>query len=606
MILAAGMGRRLLGCNSGLPKCMISVNGEMLIDRMIRQIASCGITRVIVVVGYRASVLRSHLLAAFPSMDFIFVVNRLYQSTNNIYSLSLAAGFLRDDDSLILDSDVIVHDSVICSAVSDPRPDLAVVARYRPWMYGTMLTVDSLGNVISLVDPGEFCAADAPSYFKTVNIYRFSRGFSTRFYLPCLRDFMARVGRQAYYEQALASVLSLGSVSVAALDVSGCRWYEIDSPEDLRVAEVMFSPPADACRMIGRNYGGFWRFPDLLDFCYLVNPCFPPRNFIESLRTAVPDLLVSYPSGMRPLTWLVAEAMHVSPAFVCPGNGASELIEVLMSRLPGPIAVLTPTFEEYINRCPEKVVEIPVDLAAPSALSGMPRLSSGDLRCVILQNPVNPTGHSFSRDDLLRMLSLWHSKGITAVVDESFIDFADDPGALSLFSDGILSRFPNLVLIKSLSKCYGVPGLRLGVLATSCKDLLSAVRGEVAIWNINSFAEYFLQTFSRYEDTYWQSLVAFRSYRSSFFEALASVDGVTPLPSQGNFILIRFDSAAPGLDVAARLAEKNILVKDCRGKRGFPPGEYCVRVAVRTPSENGLLVSALRQLSAEGLLTVAN
>ncbi|MDE6826065.1 MAG: aminotransferase class I/II-fold pyridoxal phosphate-dependent enzyme, partial [Paramuribaculum sp.] len=549
VILAAGMGRRLLGSNDGLPKCMISVNGERLIDRIIRQLVSCAVKRFVVIVGYKASTLRAHLLSAFPDLEFIFVENELYESTNNIYSLSLAAGYLCADDSLILDSDVIVDGSVIQAAVSDSRPDLAVVAPYRPWMYGTMLTVGPDHNITSLISPDRFMAADAPFYFKTVNIYRFSREFSERWYLPCLSAYMEKVGPQAYYEQVLSAVLSLGTVEVAALDVGSARWYEIDSPEDLRVARVIFSSPEAACAMITGNYGGFWRFPGLLDFCYLVNPCFPPSALIESIKTALPELLVSYPSGLKPLTRLVAEAMHVDPSFVCPGNGASELIKVLMDRLPGRIAVLTPTFEEYINRSPGKFVEIPVSVEVPCRLSAIPALASGRFSAVVLQNPVNPTGHTFLRSDLLAMLEVWKNQGVILVVDESFIDFADDPSSLSLFTDDILQRFPNLVIVKSLSKCYGVPGMRLGVLATSCESMLTSVRSEVSIWNINSFAEYFYQTFSRYEDTYRESLGIFRCYRRSFFDALSSVSGVHPVPSQGNFILLRLNPVSTDVDV---------------------------------------------------------
>ncbi|MDE6058337.1 MAG: NTP transferase domain-containing protein, partial [Muribaculaceae bacterium] len=138
IILAAGMGRRLGEFTADNTKCMLEVNGVRLIDRMLTQLASIDLDRIIIVTGYKGEKLREHISSSFRDLSIIFVNNPIYDKINNIYSLWLTREYMKEEDTLLLESDLILDDSIIRDAINAEYPNVALVAKYHTWMDGTM------------------------------------------------------------------------------------------------------------------------------------------------------------------------------------------------------------------------------------------------------------------------------------------------------------------------------------------------------------------------------------------------------------------------------------------------------------------------------------
>src|SRR5690606_17459698 len=127
-------------------------------------------------------------------------------------------------------------------------------------------------------------------------------------------------------------------------------------------------------------------------------------------------------------------------------------------------------------------------------------------------------------------------RNIVFIVDESFVDFADEENS-SLLDEEVLKAYPNLIVVKSISKSFGVPGLRLGILASYDKDMIDFLKKDVAIWNINSFGEFYLQIFEKYKKDYEEAMKKFKDIRRDYIEKLSSIKNLRVIPSQANFVM---------------------------------------------------------------------
>ena len=278
------------------------------------------------------------------------------------------------------------------------------------------------------------------------------------------------------------------------------------------IAEALFADEKDVLRKYYGRYGGFWRFPQMLDFCYLVNPYFPSRRMKDELCSNFDTLLTEYPSGMKVNTLIASKCFGVSEQYVVPGNGAAELIKVLMEDSQGKTGFVRPTFEEYPNRHDKEnqVTFVPQnDDYRYTADDLMDFFADKDIKTLMLINPDNPSGNFIPKADVLRLAQWSEDNNIRLVVDESFVDFSVDYATNSLLNDEILEAYPHMAVMKSISKSYGVPGLRLGILASANKELIARIKKEVSIWNINSFGEFFMQIYNKYEKDYQRACQKF-------------------------------------------------------------------------------------------------
>lgn len=597
IILAAGMGKRLGALTKDNTKCMIKVNGVTLIDRLLIQLSSLQLSRVVIVVGYKGDKLREYIGNRYPDLHIQCVYNTVYNKTNNIYSLYLAKEYFVEDDTLLIESDLIFDDALFHKIVDNSYPNLALVAKYETWMDGTMVRLDEDDNIVNFVPKKAFNYNDIAYYYKTVNIYKFDKKFIASNYIPFLEAYITALGNNEYYEQVLRVITLLDKCDLKALPLQGEKWYEIDDVQDLDIAETLFAE--EGLSLYQKRYGGYWRFPTLLDFCYLVNPYFPPQRMVEEMKSNFATLLTEYPSGMSVNNLLISKYFNLNRDYVCVGNGAAELIKVLMEFLEGNLGVIYPTFEEYPNRYPNQhiISYVPDNTAFSYSVSDLQNyFSDKSLSALLLINPDNPSGNFISRDDVLKLADWAGHKGITLIVDESFVDFAEGGLDSSLLLDSILDSYPHLIVLKSISKSYGVPGLRLGILASSNRQVIDRIRKEVSIWNINSFAEFYMQIYGKYESDYRKACGRFQSERTRFYKELSSISFLRVIPSQANYflceVIAKYSSTAL---TRLLLYSSNILIKDCSTKQAFDSGNY-IRIAIRNEADNNNLLSRLKEL----------
>ena len=602
IILAAGMGKRLKDLTADNTKCMVKVNEETLIERGLRQLDKQGLDRIVIVVGYMGKKLIKYISTLDITTPIVFVDNPIFDRTNNIYSLYLAKEYLLEQDTLLLESDLIIEDGILENLISNPYPSLALVAKYESWMDGTVITLDEDDNIISFLDKNHFCFSDIRHYYKTVNIYKFSKEFSNSHYVPFLEAYSKALGDNEYYEQVLKVIALLDKPEIKALVLEDEKWYEIDDVQDLDIAESMFAPdPADRYDKLCSRYGGYWRYPKLLDYCYLVNPYYPPSKLVDEMQASFDVLLRAYPSGQKVNNLLAANYYGLHASNVMVGNGAAELIKGLIEMTKGRIGMVSPSFDEYRNRCSADqlcVYTVEKNDFSYTVDDLMDYFLDKDLAALLLINPDNPSGNYISYTDVLRLISWAEERNILLVVDESFSDFAETTEEVSLLEQSVLEQHSNLVVIKSISKSYGVPGVRLGILATTNKEILDTIAKEVSIWNINSYGEFFMQIWNKYKGQYASSLTSIMHARKVLIEDLKKISYLKPLPSQANYIMCEVIGRKKSYDLAVELFDKyNLFIKDLSTKKGIAPKQF-IRLAVRDEADNGKLVKALQEIDA--------
>jgi len=596
IILAAGMGNRLGKYTENNTKCMLEINGKKLIHRALHALEANGIKKCILVVGYKKQNLMNAVGNSYGDMEIIYVSNDVYDKTNNIYSLYLAKDYLLQDDTLLLESDLIFEDRVISDLLLSKEPSLAVVAKHEPWMDGTVVQVDSDDTITQFVPKKSFSYADIDSYYKTVNIYKFSKEYLRDSYVPFLEAYSRAMGNNEYYEQVLRVVTTLEKNELKALRLGNHKWYEIDDAQDKDIAEVLFQDdPGKKLDLMSKRYGGYWRFCGMKDFCYLVNPYFPDRVMLNEMTHSFYELLSQYPSGLNVQNLLAAKMFSVEEDQILAGNGAAELIRSLGTVLKGSVGIVYPSFNEYHESLPnhEIVPFYPKDIkyTVNELLEW-----SGKCDNLLLINPDNPSGNFIPAKDVLRLLEALKKQNKTLVLDESFTDFCSSGKEASVFNQDILNKYPNLIVIKSISKSYGVPGLRLGTLASSDKDVIAKARKALPIWNINSFGEFFLQIMGKHAKAYNEACKKIVAERQRFCELLKQTGMFSVYGSEANYFLCKIKKNISARELAKKLlCEHNIFIKDLTGKKGIE-GDSFVRITVRNKEDNDTFIDALNKI----------
>lgn len=598
IILAAGMGKRLKDLTQNNTKCMVKVNGVTLIDRMLHQIEKQRLSRIVIVVGYEGQKLIDYIATLDIQTPIVYVNNPIYDKTNNIYSLALAKDWLCKEDTLLFESDLIFEDAVIDALVKDPRETLALVDKYESWMDGTCVKLSADDDIEAFVPGKKFKFNEIDSYYKTVNIYKFSKHFSETHYVPFLDAYQSALGQNEYYEQVLRVITMLDDPEIKAKRLNGQLWYEIDDIQDLDIATSMFIPDEDQrVELLSGRYGGYWRYPQLIDFCYLVNPYYPPQKLMDEIKASFEKLITQYPSGMRVNSLLAAKNFGVHQENILVGNGAAELIKSLMSDFTGKLGIIRPTFEEYGHRYREEdiIAYWPNnDEFKYSAQDIMDFFGDKDIQNLVLINPDNPSGNYIEKKDVLKLVEWTEQKGIKFLVDESFVDFADELDSSIIVQD-ILDDHKNLYVMKSISKSYGVPGLRLGVLASGDTETIARLMKDVAIWNINSFAEFYMQIEEKYKKDYVAALEKFRKERARYVEELSNIPGLIVIPSQANYVMAEVTTGMTAKELNRRLIVKhNLLIKNLVAKIQKDGRQY-IRLAVKTTEEDNKLIAAIKE-----------
>lgn len=601
IILAAGMGSRLKKLTQNKPKCMLEVSGTTLIERALRQLDKLKLNRIVIVTGYSCETLINFIEGFDIDTPIVFVNNEIYDKTNNIYSLYLAKDYLVSDDTLLLESDLIFENSILQQLVNDKRESLALVDKYESWMDGTCLIVGENDEIESFVPGRKFDFTNSNNYYKTVNIYKFSKDFSRRYYVPFLEAYSKALGNNEYYEEVLRIITILDNPIIKAKKLNGELWYEIDDEADLDIAESFF-PKDDYDRLdkIQYRYGGYWRYPKLTDFCCPINSFYPPQKMKDEIVASFNSLVTQYPSGNEVNSLLAGKIYGIDHNMVIVGNGIPELIREIMNQVHGKVGIIQTAFNEYTRRVQgEKIVYTPDSEDFSYTVNDLIHyFSKQKVDSLIISNPDNSSGNFILRDDMEQLVQWCDNNGITIVVDESFIDYAE--WSYSLLEEDVLAKYKKLVVIRSISEPHGMPGIRLGILASADQEIIDNIRQNISIWNVNSIAEFYMQIFEKYKKQYLISLAEIIKERKRFIEQLSLIEGIRVIESQSNHLMVEITNGLTARDVTKMLLnECNILVKDLSVKRMNINHQY-IRIAIRSSKENDNFVCCLTNVLKVG------
>jgi histidinol-phosphate/aromatic aminotransferase/cobyric acid decarboxylase-like protein/CTP:phosphocholine cytidylyltransferase-like protein len=594
VILAAGMGERLLPFTAKTPKCLAKVGGEPILVRALRVLAAQGFIEVVIVVGHEADEIRRCVGTEHFGLDIHYVDAPRYENTNNICSLWDARDFC-DEDILLIEGDVVFDEDVVAALLRQRGSAVAVSPNHRE-VSGTVVRSAPDGRVTEFIlgaQQGE--GFDADCTFKTVNIYLLRGELLRSLFVPELCRQVERGHVDDYYESVLRDLVGGGSIrDLVAVDVSASRWCEVDDHRDLEAAEFLFLDRDAQFERIKSLHGSYWRY-GFVDHCYLYNLHFPTVEMLDDLHRDLSEIVTHYPVGQHELARLVANWSGADPDHLVVANGGSELIKILGDHFVERMTMPVPSFNEYentlapgqLNRFALDPVTFELDVEA----FGDSVLHSGS-NVALIVSPNNPTALSVGRDDVLRLARRLEPRGCRLIVDESFIEFSRGGPAASV--ESVVAAHPNLVVLKSMSKVLGIAGLRIGYLLSADRQFVEQFRARLPIWNVNGLAEAFLRSLGGYRREFTQSCELVRRTSQNLYEQLRTVPGIEPIEPDANFVFCQI--TAPHV-TARQLARDiyvghNILIKDCASKSLTDADRY-LRIASRTPAENRLLVEAL-------------
>lgn len=600
IMLAAGKGARLGKYTKDNTKCMLEVNGKTLLERAIDALLEANIHKLILVLGYKKDNVKEFIKEKklYEKIEIEYIDNDIYDKTNNIYSLYLAKDKLAEDDTILLESDLIYESRLIKELVNCNNKNVAAVAPYEYWMDGTVVTINENNLITNFIEKQDFNYEMVNQYYKTINVYKFSKNFSEKYYIPFLEAYIKCFGENVYYELVLSVLSNLKNSELYAMIPTNLIWYEIDDCQDLDMAQILFSEPEKRKKLINSRFGGYWRFNKTIDYCYLVNPYFPTKQYIDKIKYFTDTLVREYPSSLKVQSNIASRMFeNLSEENIILGNGAAELINVLKYVVKGKIGLPIPSFNEYVRCFPNNtIIEIPTYETNYRLDINVLINTLKEVDALVIISPDNPSGSALEYNEVIKLLDEAKKQDKLIIFDESFGDFKKEN--FTLINDDILKEYPNLIVIKSISKSYGVAGLRIGILGTANEEYKTIIKENLPVWNINSFAEFFLQSITIYKKDYLKACEKIKQVRDEFYEELKTIKEIEVYPSESNYFLIKLNKINSE-DLSLKMLNKyNILIKTLNNKKGFDNQNY-IRVAVKTKEENQYFVECLNKYIKE-------
>lgn len=588
LILAAGLARRMQPLTNEQHKTLLEVApGQTVLARIMDSLTAVGLTDVVVVTGHRAHEISDFLTRNYPGFSFAFVHNDRYEETNNIHSMAMA--FEREafpSGLILIESDLIFDSSVLADLLCDDRANVALVDVYRPGMDGTVLRMDSDGRIIEVIPSSRQSANfDYTDTYKTLNIYKFSADFCESTFGPLVKFYSNSINDNCYYELIVGMLIAMGHAEVHGSLVPPGTWAEVDDPIDLAHARFLADKPGRRAQL-DAAWGGYWGL-DILDFAFIRNLHYPSPAVIAEMRMQLPELLANYGSSQQVLDQKLAWFLQQAPDTVVALNGASQFFPWASGYFSGQPAFLAkPTFGEWERTFPQATRF--ADDGKPSIPTGCP---SGSV--VVLVNPNNPTGSIWPTASIYEAIS--ERPDVTFLVDESFIHFSEHPSLLELLKHNPLR---NAVVIQSLSKALGVPGLRLGFASSQNLELMASLRSSLPIWNMNGPAEKYIELLLKNRDRVRESFRKTALDRDDLRNRLESSRLVGRIWDSGaDFLLVDLVVTAAQSQALADelLATAGIYVKDISAK--FDDGVGRWRLAIRTPTDHQRLLAAMEEVA---------
>ena len=341
---------------------------------------------------------------------------------------------------------------------------------------------------------------------------------------------------------------------------------------------------------------GYEKAKEITDFCFIANPYYPTPEMLEDLARNFPILIKSYPSSNPFLSQKhLATVLKVDPDNLIIGNGASELIALINNSLVDRIAVPIPTFGEYIDKLKDQrdAELFPLDPNKNYQLDLGEYLAwvhGRHLKALLVINPGNPTGQLIPLGEMIEFLR--HTRDLELViVDESFIDFAGDPVPSLL---PVAGEHSNLLIVRSMSKHCGVPGLRLGYCYSDNLYLLNRLRRLIPTWNVNTLAQYFLSLLPATDADYHRARKHLMEDVGLLYDALRMIAWIQVYPTGANFVLFKITNGTTARELQASLLERGFYVRDCSNKTGMD--QFHIRVASQGREKDSRLVQALQSM----------
>ena len=589
VVLAAGVGRRMQPLTVGGHKALLPVAGMTILGRIVDGLECMDLRRATIVTGWKAEDVERFLVERAPSFEVNFVNNPQYAETNNIVSLALALDSIElDTDVALIECDLLFDPSLLRRLSDAQWPNVALVDRYRTGMDGTVVSIRN--GFIDGVYPTESqdVAFNYEDKFKTLNIYRLHRDFCRDTLAPLVRTYAKEVDSSSYYELVLGMLSNLPAHRIAADVVQGERWFEVDDPNDIVAAEFGFEPSRRG-EILRHAFGGHWNF-DLLDFSLMRNAHFPTASMLASIRHALPDLIGSYGSSQAVLNQKLGYFLNCGRERVQVLHGASQAFPILQDLFVGANALTpSPTFGEYARAFPDASHYLDAPGVDMTALEDAAEASDV---CVIV-NPNTTTGTLLGTEAVYAMAT--RLEATTFIVDESFLAFSGEPSMVDL-----LERKPlaNVVVLTSLSKTLGAPGLRLGYVYSCDPMITEKIGSALPVWNLSAPAEYLLELMLKFGPAYRRSLALTAADREAFSSELSKLSVVSRVyPSGGDFLLVELHGDIDrARDLRERLVRDYLIeIKDVSER--FADLRPRVRLAVRLATENARLTDAVARVT---------
>lgn len=495
VILAAGRGNRLRPITDKIPKSLVEINGISFIENDLNALARHKeVKEVIIVVGYKKDLIKERIGNSYKGMRIAYVENDDWSITNNIYSLWLARNLIKED-FILMEGDIFFEHDILDYIFENRDKNIALLSKYLYDMSGTVVEIDEKGSkaasgtlvevnsggnkIIKLIPSSEQGPDfDYSNKYKTVNIYYFTYDFYKNYFKPNLELYIKTHGVKSYYEIILGILIYLHTPNIYGYVVDRKKWYEVDTENDLEMANYLFAEKKEKINKLENLYGGYWRY-DFLDFCFLFNLYFPPPHLYSKLAKELPSLINNYPSAQHKIASLLAQWFPedgFTKENILVGNGSSEFIRIFNRYFIKKVTIAVPTFNEYedLDKSQINYYILPEEenfkIDTDEFIESVIRSNSN---FAVIVNPNNPTSTVMIKEDIIKIVeNLKQLDGI--IVDESFIDFTGDRENYSV--QKLINTYPNLIVLRSLSKEFGIPGLRIGYIVTSSEEIKKGSR----------------------------------------------------------------------------------------------------------------------------------
>ena len=583
IILAAGYGNRMRPLTDNEHKTLLKINDITIIDNIIDSLIVNSVNNIVVVTGYRSEELKKYLLDKYNNVNFQFVHNKDFKTTNNIFSLSLAFKNIQiDSDIILIESDLIYDHKIISNLINDSIKNIALVSVYQSGMDGTVVKLGSNNKITEVIPPhlqdSDFSFSNK---YKTLNIYKFSQGFTNNIFSKLLNYYSEVIDDNCYYELVLGILIYMQKEDIYSLIVENKDWIEVDDTNDVRIAEYKFAKD-EKKDILGNAWGGYWNY-DITDFSFIRNMYFPTPSMIADVKNNIEELIWNYGSSNKIFNQKLSYYLLKDETKLCALNGAAQIYPFINNKYSdAKVLMPSPTFGEYEKIFNNKEYYKDNGLFDFKEISN--KIQNNDI--IVFVNPNNPTG-TFTKSENIYDLIKKHPKKLF-IIDESFIDFSNSLSISEISGSELLDNF---LIIRSMSKSHGFPGVRIGYVYSNNLNMIFDIKNSLPVWNFNSIAEYFLEIMLKYRNEFKKSIDKTIHDRNEFIENMKLQKWVNNVfDSSADFILVETDVNILYL-IDTLLNQDSIYIRDISSK--FNDGKTYFRFAVRTSKENNIMIEAI-------------